>query len=78
MERKVGFVCGSHIMKIADSKLWKDFIDNLNNPSQEVVDKRKKFFEECDKLIITNENDGTVHVESDTINTEEILKALQA
>lgn len=75
--KHIGFVTGgNHQMKITDSKAWKDFIDSLNNPAQEVIDNRKIFFEECDKLIITNEND-TVHVESVMLNTDEILTALQ-
>ena len=77
MNRRVGFVCGgSHKMKITDSKVWKDFIDSLNNPSQEVTTKRDKFFEECAKLIITKENDEVIHVESSDLNTEDILAAL--
>lgn len=55
---------------------WKDFIDSLNNPPQETVDNRKKFFEECDKLSITREDD-VIHVESKKLNTEEILKILE-
>ena len=54
---------------------WKDFIDSLNNPPQETVDNRKRFFEECDKLVITHE-DGLIHVESEKLDTEEILKLL--
>ena len=78
MDRKIGFVgCGAPQMKITDSKLWKDFMDSLNNPSQEVVNKRDKFFEECAKLIITKEDDEVIHVESTDLNTEDILKALQ-
>lgn len=63
-------------MKITETETWKKFVDALNHPDQEVVNQRKKFFEECDKLFITNE-DGVIHVESDKLDTEEILKALR-
>ena len=77
MAKIVGFISGGHQMKFADSKLWKDFIDSLNNPSQEVATKRDKFFEECAKLIITKEDDEVTHVESSELSTEDILSALQ-
>jgi hypothetical protein len=63
-------------MKITETETWKKFVDALNHPDQEVVSQRKKFFEECDKLFITNK-DGVIHVESDKLDTEEILKALR-
>lgn len=63
-------------MKITETETWKKFVDALNHPDQEVVSQRKKLFEECDELFITNE-DGVIHVESDKLDTEEILKALR-
>ena len=62
-------------MKITDSEAWNDFVNRLNNPSQETVDNRRRFFEECNKLFITSEDDSFI-VESDKLNTEEILKIL--
>lgn len=73
----VGIVMGGGNMKITDSKVWNDFINQLNNPSQETINNRRRFFEECDKLIITKEDD-LIHVESEKLNTEEILKILNA
>lgn len=75
IKRVVFITCGNNI-KITDSKVWKDFIDGLNNPSQETIDNRRKFFEECDKLIITHKDDSS-SVESEKLNEEEILKALR-
>lgn len=75
MNKRCVIIGNVNHMKITDTKAWKDFIDSLNNPPQETVDNRKKFFEECDKLLITYEDD-LIHVESDKLNTEEILKLL--
>lgn len=77
MAKRVGFVSGGHQMKFADPKLWKDFINSLNNPSQEVATKRDKFFEECAKLIITKEDDEVIHVKSSDLDTEDVLAALR-
>lgn len=75
-KKTVGIVMGGGNMKITDSKVWNDFVNQLNNPSQEIIDNRRKFFEECDKLFITKEDD-LIHVESEKLDTEEILKALR-
>lgn len=61
---------------VMNIEAWKDLIDSLNNPPQETIDNRRKFFEECDKLVITHE-DGLIHVEYENLNTEEILKILE-
>lgn len=76
MNKRYVIIGNANHMKITDTKVWKDFIDSLNNPTQETVDNRKKFFEECDKLFITHEDD-VIHVESEKLNTEEILKILE-
>lgn len=62
-------------MKITDIETWKKFIDGLNNPTQETVNNRNRFFEECDKLIITHKDDS-ISVESDMLNEDEILASL--
>jgi hypothetical protein len=76
MNKRYVIIGNANHIKITDTKMWKDFIDSLNNPSQETVDNRKRFFEECDKLFITREDD-VIHVESEKLDTEEILKALR-
>jgi hypothetical protein len=75
MKKSCVVIGNANHIKFTDTKAWKDFIDSLNNPPQETVDNRKKFFEECDKLFITREDDF-IHVESDKLDTEEILRAL--
>lgn len=75
-KKPVSVVIGGGNTRITDSKVWKDFVNRLNNPSQEIVDNRRRFFEECDKLFITSEDDSVL-IESDKLNTEEILKILR-
>ena len=62
---------------VMNIEAWKDFIDSLNNPSQETINNRRKFFEECDKLVIIYE-DGLIHVEYEKLDEEAILKILNA
>ena len=62
---------------VMNIEAWKDFIDSLNNPSQETIDNRRKFFEECDKFVIIYE-DGLIHVEYEKLDEEAILKILNA
>lgn len=76
MNKRYVIIGNANHMKITDTKEWNDFIDSLNNPTQETVDNRKKFFEECDKLLITREDD-VIHVESEKLDADEILKALR-
>lgn len=54
---------------------WEDFVNGLNNPTQEVVEARRRFFEECDKLI-TSRSGECVVVECPGLNIEEIFSAL--
>lgn len=54
---------------------WKDFVNRLNNPTQENLEARRRFFEECDKLIISSNSEGVV-VECPGLNIEEIFSAL--
>ena len=70
-------VTGGSNMKITDSRLWKQFIDGLNNPSQEVASRRSRFFEECDKLIITRDCDTVIRVEAQKLNEDELLRVLR-
>lgn len=76
MKTRCVIIGNANHIKFTDTKAWKDFINELNNPSQETVDNRRRFFEECDKLLITREDD-VIHVESEKLDTEEILKALR-
>lgn len=76
MNKRYVIIGNANHIKITDTKVWQEFINELNNPSQETVDNRKRFFEECDKLFITREDD-VIHVESEKLDTEEILKALR-
>lgn len=75
MKTKCVIIGRNNHIKITDTEAWKDFISHLNSPTQETVDNRKRFFEECDKLFITHEDD-TISVVSDKLDTEEILKIL--
>lgn len=63
-------------IKISDPEIWKDFERRLNNPTPEIKSARNKFFEECEKLFITEDKD-TIFVETEKLSTEEILKVLQ-
>ena len=54
---------------------WEGFVNVLNNPTQENLEARRRFFEECDKLIISRNSEGVV-VECSSLSTEEIFAAL--
>lgn len=54
---------------------WKSFLNELNNPTPENLEARRKFFEECDQLVISN-NGESIIVECPNLNTEAILTAL--
>lgn len=54
---------------------WEDFCNMLNNPTQENIEARNKFFEECNKLIITRMDDGVL-VEHDNLDEEIIIARL--
>ena len=69
-------ITSGHTIKISDPEIWKDFERRLNSPSQELQSARSKFFEECDKLFITEDKD-TISVESEKLSIEAILKVLQ-
>ena len=54
---------------------WKNFINELNSPTLENLETRRKFFEECDQLFISN-NGKSIIVKCPDLNTEAILAAL--
>ena len=54
---------------------WENFVNKLNNPTHEITEARRRFFEECDKLIISRSSECVV-VECPGLNTEEILAVL--
>ena len=69
-------VVGGTGIKISDPEIWKDFERRLNNPRQETKSARNKFFEECEKLFITEDND-IITVETEKLSNAEILNVLQ-
>lgn len=71
-----GITCSDDQIKITDLKVWQDFVNALNNPSKEVVNNRRMFFEECTKLYFNRDVSGAIHVESPGLDTEQILKVL--
>ena len=54
---------------------WENFCSRLNHPSKETMDLRDKFLEECDKLVVTQIDDGVL-IEYDDLNEEEIIACL--
>ena len=40
--------------------------EELNNPSQEKIDSRNRFFKECEELVFTKTDDG-VYIEIDDL-----------
>lgn len=55
---------------------WKNFVYKLNHPTQENIEAREKFFAECNKLIITQTDNGCI-VESGGIDEEAVLSILK-
>ena len=54
---------------------WEDFINRLNNPAPENLELRRKFFEECDKLVVLNNGESVV-VECPNLDADAILAAI--
>lgn len=54
---------------------WEIFCNSLNHPTKETMDARDKFFEECNKLAVTQTDYGVI-IEYDDLNEEEILACL--
>lgn len=61
-------------MRLTHSQ-WENFCNKLNHPTKETMDARDKFFEECDKLVVTQTDDGVL-VEYDDLNEEAIIACL--
>lgn len=55
---------------------WKDFCYRLNHPAPEIITARQRFFEECDKLIITQTDNGFL-VQDDDLDEAEIIACLK-
>lgn len=57
---------------------WEDFVYRLNNSTSENAEARKRFFEECSKLIINSKDDRSFIVQCPDLNEEKILASLNA
>lgn len=54
---------------------WEDFTNRLNNPTPENLESRRKFFEECDKLVVSNNGESVV-VECPNLDADAIIAVI--